>query len=201
MNSPAVRTTSLASAGASPADSFSKRSTSSSRPDRKATSSSASYCSRMADTIPACAADSSSAARRQTRSHERCLGPLPAAPHRRRRRDRGCAARPVERCATVPVTALRVLAVLAGVGVFVVAGGWLLQDWLIYLPSGTPGSPAEAGLPDAEELTVPTEDGLARAAWFVPAAAHTPAGAVLVPATPATGHCGLRWLSASPAQV
>lgn len=86
----------------------------------------------------------------------------------------------MERCATVPVTALRVLAVLAGVGVFVVAGGWLLQDWLIYLPSGTPGSPAEAGLPDAEELTVPTEDGLARAAWFVPAAAHTPAGAVLV---------------------
>lgn len=56
---------------------------------------------------------------------------------------------------------------------------WLRQDALIYFPSNTVPAPAEVRLPEAEQLTVRTADGLDLDAWYVPAAGET-AGAVLV---------------------
>jgi hypothetical protein len=47
---------------------------------------------------------------------------------------------------------------------------WAGQRRLLYLPSGSVPSPAQAGVPSAEVLTVRTADGLSLAAWFVPAA-------------------------------
>lgn len=63
----------------------------------------------------------------------------------------------------------------------VVAGAaiWFRQDALIYFPSNAVPSPAAVGLPEAEQLTVQTIDGLELAAWYVPAAGE-PVGAVLV---------------------
>lgn len=58
--------------------------------------------------------------------------------------------------------------VLAAVFLLLIAAAWAFQSRLIYLPSGTPGDPAGAGLPGAEELTLATEDGLELGAWFVP---------------------------------
>ncbi len=71
-----------------------------------------------------------------------------------------------------------VIAVVVGVlaGVLAVVFG---QRSLIYFPSGSVPAPASVGLPDAESLTVTTDDGLELDAWYVPAAGDT-VGAVLV---------------------
>ncbi len=47
---------------------------------------------------------------------------------------------------------------------------WLAQRSLIYFPDGTVPSPAAVGLSRAEVVGFQTDDGLALAAWFVPAA-------------------------------
>ncbi len=44
---------------------------------------------------------------------------------------------------------------------------WVLQRRLVYFPGGTP-PPVEQLLPGGEAVTLPTEDGLELAAWFVP---------------------------------
>ena len=44
---------------------------------------------------------------------------------------------------------------------------WAGQRSLLYLPLGTVLPPADAGVPDAEALTVRTSDGLALGAWFL----------------------------------
>jgi uncharacterized protein len=49
---------------------------------------------------------------------------------------------------------------------------WRMQGRLMYLPFGVPGSPATAGLPDADATTLTTTDGLLLGAWFIPP--HSP---------------------------
>ncbi|MBW3604625.1 MAG: alpha/beta hydrolase [Actinobacteria bacterium] len=68
---------------------------------------------------------------------------------------------------------------LAGVAVAVLGLAWLGQRALIYFPSDVVPSPAAAGVPDAETITVTTDDGLDLAAWYVPAAGEA-VGAVLM---------------------
>jgi uncharacterized protein len=46
---------------------------------------------------------------------------------------------------------------------------WAFQRHLIYLPSAGPVPPAAAVLPDAEEVSFETADGLRLQGWFVPA--------------------------------
>lgn len=45
---------------------------------------------------------------------------------------------------------------------------WAFQRHLLYIPFGHVPSPATVGLPQAEEVTFRTEDGLTLAGWFVP---------------------------------
>lgn len=61
---------------------------------------------------------------------------------------------------------LGLFALVAIVGVAVV---WAFQRHLLYIPFGHVASPAAVGLPQAEEVTFRTEDGLMLAGWFVPA--------------------------------
>lgn len=56
---------------------------------------------------------------------------------------------------------------------------WWAQRRLIYYPIGTP-PPAVRLLPEAEELSLETEDGLRLGAWFVPSREGAPKAAVLV---------------------
>ncbi|HEX2444735.1 MAG TPA: alpha/beta hydrolase [Vicinamibacterales bacterium] len=63
----------------------------------------------------------------------------------------------------------RLLAILAIAALFVLVL-WVGQRHLIYLPFGSVAPPAGAGLPDAEAVSFPTDDGLTLNAWFVPAA-------------------------------
>lgn len=67
------------------------------------------------------------------------------------------------------------MALVAGLGAVVP----VLQNRLIYFPGEVVPSPARAGVPAAETVTVTTADGLDLAAWFVPADGE-PVGAVLV---------------------
>ena len=75
---------------------------------------------------------------------------------------------------TGAVLGVVLIAVAAAVAVL-----WWRQDALIYFPADAVPSPADVGLPSAEQLTVPTSDGLSLDAWYVPAAGE-PVGAVLV---------------------
>jgi fermentation-respiration switch protein FrsA (DUF1100 family) len=63
----------------------------------------------------------------------------------------------------------RLLTILAIVVVFLLLL-WVGQRHLIYLPFGSVPRPVEAGLPDAEAVSFPTDDGLTLSAWFVRAA-------------------------------
>ena len=45
---------------------------------------------------------------------------------------------------------------------------WAFQRHLLYIPFGHVPSPATVGLPQAEEVTFRTEDGLTLTGWFVP---------------------------------
>src|SRR5688572_21676373 len=51
---------------------------------------------------------------------------------------------------------------------------WAGQRRAMYFPFGSPGSPAESGLPGAEPVTLTTADGLTLQGWFLPAP-RTPA--------------------------
>jgi fermentation-respiration switch protein FrsA (DUF1100 family) len=69
---------------------------------------------------------------------------------------------------------------------------WVGQRHLIYLPFGSVPPPAEAGLPDAEGVSFPTDDGLTLNAWFVRAAGAVPPPTVIV----FSGNAGNRALRA-----
>ena len=60
--------------------------------------------------------------------------------------------------------ALVLIPVVAGLVIL-----WVIQRGLIYFPSGDPGTPADAALPHAEIVAIPTADGLTLGGWFVPA--------------------------------
>lgn len=79
--------------------------------------------------------------------------------------------------------------VIVVVGVLlVVALLWGLQRRLIYLPDTTPAPPAASVLPDAQDVTLETDDGLRLGAWLVPAVGTDRRMAVLV----ANGNAGNR---------
>src|SRR3954471_19575367 len=75
--------------------------------------------------------------------------------------------------------------------VLVTGALWALQRRLVYFPDAGPAAPAAAVLPGAREVELHTADGLALAAWFLPAA-DPAAPAVLV----ANGNGGNRSLRA-----
>lgn len=72
-----------------------------------------------------------------------------------------------------------VIATVVGAAVGVLAIAWLGQRALIYFPSDVVPRPGAVGVPDAEAITVTTDDGLELQAWYVPAAGE-PVGAVLM---------------------
>jgi uncharacterized protein len=61
------------------------------------------------------------------------------------------------------------IAALVAILALVLVLFWLGQRRLIYFPFGEVMTPAAAGLPGAESITFPTEDGLTLGGWFVPA--------------------------------
>ena len=74
----------------------------------------------------------------------------------------------------VGITLLVVVAVLAAaLGLL-----WLFQRRLLYFPSPGPVPPAASVLPEAEDVTFETADGLRLAGWFVPAPPGGPADRV-----------------------
>jgi hypothetical protein len=75
---------------------------------------------------------------------------------------------------------VRVAVAVALVLAIGLASVWAAQRRLLYLPFGPVATPVQAGVPSAEVLAVPTEDGLSLAAWFVPAAAERPRATVIV---------------------
>ena len=83
---------------------------------------------------------------------------------------------------------LRAALIVSTIIVLLLAALWGLQRRLIYLPSGSPGSPADAGLAGAREMVLETSDGLKLGGWFVPAAAPSRDLTVLV----ANGNAGNR---------
>jgi uncharacterized protein len=83
-----------------------------------------------------------------------------------------------------------VVAVLATVAL--VAGVWLFQRQLVYLPSPGPVPPAATALAGAEDVVLTTADGPTLGAWFVPAQGPRRDVTVLV----ANGNAGDRSLRA-----
>src|SRR4029077_18188429 len=63
--------------------------------------------------------------------------------------------------------------VLVGYGAMV-ALAYLAQRALMYFPDRTRTPPAQAGLPEAEEVILETADGEKLIAWYVPAAEGRP---------------------------
>jgi len=68
---------------------------------------------------------------------------------------------------------------------------WLGQRRVIYLPYGTVASAASVGLPQAEDVTFTTDDGLTLRGWFVPAAS-TPARFTVIMFNGNAGNRGFR---------
>jgi hypothetical protein len=75
---------------------------------------------------------------------------------------------------------VRVLGFMLGLLAFVVALIWSTQRRMIYFPSGEVLRPATVGLPGAEEVTLPTEDGLALRGWLIPALTAATGDVVIV---------------------
>lgn len=95
------------------------------------------------------------------------------------------------------MTVVRVLGLLGGVAALLLGAVWVFQERLIYLPSGAAGSPADAGLPDAETVRLATEDGVELAAWYVPAEGRASAeGGAAVTVLVLPGNAGSRSLRA-----
>ena len=87
---------------------------------------------------------------------------------------------------------VRLAVAAAAVPLSLVAGAWLFQGRLIYLPYGTPGSPAAVGLSGVEQVRLATDDGLDLDAWYVaPAVAGRRTAVLLLP-----GNAGNRSLRA-----
>src|SRR6185295_14843122 len=57
---------------------------------------------------------------------------------------------------------------------------WAVQRWLMYFPIDRVPTLFEVGLPDAEEVSFETSDGLTLNGWFVPASDPFPSATVLV---------------------
>jgi fermentation-respiration switch protein FrsA (DUF1100 family) len=57
---------------------------------------------------------------------------------------------------------------------------WAVQRWLLYFPIDRVPTPSEVGLPDAEEVSFETSDGLRLNGWFVAASDPSPSATVLV---------------------
>ncbi|HLI11913.1 MAG TPA: alpha/beta hydrolase [Alphaproteobacteria bacterium] len=59
-------------------------------------------------------------------------------------------------------------ALAAGAAVYVAVSGtlYVFQRRLVFMPSGRLGSPADAGVPEMEEVFYPTSDGLTLRAWY-----------------------------------
>jgi fermentation-respiration switch protein FrsA (DUF1100 family) len=74
----------------------------------------------------------------------------------------------------------RVLLVGIVIVAVLLAAFWFAQRGMMYLPSGEVVSPADAGLPAAEQVTFATEDGLRLHGWFVPAGAAGDGTTVIV---------------------
>jgi fermentation-respiration switch protein FrsA (DUF1100 family) len=74
---------------------------------------------------------------------------------------------------------LRICGILAAVYLAIVGLAWIFQRRLIYIPMGRAPN-AGSVLPAATDVTIDTEDGLRLGAWFVPADAPDPRGAILV---------------------
>ena len=68
---------------------------------------------------------------------------------------------------------------------------WFGQRSLMYFPSSDVGSPADAGLPTAEVVTLRTEDDLELGGWFIPPAT-LPSGYTLIVFNGNAGHRGYR---------
>ncbi len=71
--------------------------------------------------------------------------------------------------------ALVLIPVVAGLVIL-----WSIQRGLIYFPSGDPGTPADAGLPQADTVAIDTHDGLTLGGWFVPASEPATGATVVV---------------------
>jgi uncharacterized protein len=82
---------------------------------------------------------------------------------------------------------MRLALILISVIALVVVMLWGLQRRLIYLPSGSVGSP-DANLVGTREVVFETTDGLKLGGWFIPASAPSRGIAVLV----ANGNAGNR---------
>jgi uncharacterized protein len=82
---------------------------------------------------------------------------------------------------------IRFLVIVLGVPALLLALVYWLQRFLIYLPSGGVPDVSEV-LPDGEEVSFSTEDGLRLAGWFLPSGSGQPGPAVLV----ANGNAGNR---------
>ncbi|MFC5138504.1 alpha/beta hydrolase [Actinomycetospora rhizophila] len=80
------------------------------------------------------------------------------------------------------------IAVLLVAALVLVAGLWLFQRELVYVPSRGPVAPAASALAAAQDVTLTTADGLALGAWFVPARSERREVTVLV----ANGNAGDR---------
>ena len=65
---------------------------------------------------------------------------------------------------------LRMLVFACALVVVVLAAFWLTQRQMMYFPSPDVGSPADAGLPQAEAVTFTAEDGVTLGGWFAPTA-------------------------------
>src|SRR5260221_4781372 len=78
-------------------------------------------------------------------------------------------------CYSAVMATLKLILVflLVGYGVMV-ALTYFGQRALMYFPDRTRTPPREAGLPEAEEVTIETADGEKLVAWYVPAADGKP---------------------------
>jgi fermentation-respiration switch protein FrsA (DUF1100 family) len=82
---------------------------------------------------------------------------------------------------TLPRGWWAVVALVVACWLFLIIVTWAGQRALIYLPSGQVGRPAATGLRGAEEVTLPTEDGLRLRAWYVPPERPTGAAVLVLP--------------------
>jgi uncharacterized protein len=87
---------------------------------------------------------------------------------------------------------IRAVGIIAAVVVLLLTTVWMLQRHLIYLPGSEPVTPANAEIPGARDVRLPTRDGLVLAGWLVPASTPSKGITVLV----ANGNAGDRSLRA-----
>lgn len=83
----------------------------------------------------------------------------------------------------------RFLVSLVTIYLLVVAGMFLLQRHMLYYPNRNRPNPAMAGLPNLEEITLTTSDGLALLSWYIPAKNNRP---TIVYFHGNSGHIGYR---------